>query len=582
MNTTIYSMLLPGERLSAGRRALHFVVASVLCLVASRVFLGVDFTDEAYYCVMAYRFVLGDQPFVDQIGFHQIASLLVTPFVGLFYWVTGGMDGVILFLRILFFSFCLCVTAVVYQVLRNSIGKNLAITTALLCVAYYQVTFSYNSQGCLFLLLGLMLIFHAIATDDLRRNCRIMMLAGLANGLAVMSYPTMVLPVLVSVGIALVYVAKSRFHVLAAFALGLFISMIPLLVLGTCVGWMQVFSCFLVSAKGVAECGQGGGISKVAGILMGLWRICLPDNLIVVGAIIIASLSIVRGQSPLRLALVGIVFLSLVGLQRDELGPVMSPSKYLIRLCAWSPFLYIFIQKEQLRLRRLFWCVGFPSLVAGFVTAWTSANGAINASVGLLPVAIVTIIMLASIIEDVIRVNKKLSQIWGAVPFIVLLLLIALGYRSIYSEGSPVHLTERVEKGPYRGLLTTEQKAVMMRSLINDLERYGRGEGKILFYDHFPAGYLFTTRRPASNTAWELPVGAFNSTRAGIMAHLAKSHNCPNIVFEMKYLYSYTGGAFRMNYSLDDPLCVFVKSAYELVAENDFFRVYNCRKGVAD
>ena len=73
------------------------MIATVISCAAFRLLRGVDFTDEGYYNAVAYRLVLGDKPFINQILVHQTAFLLFTPLVGMFHWVTGGTQGLVLF-----------------------------------------------------------------------------------------------------------------------------------------------------------------------------------------------------------------------------------------------------------------------------------------------------------------------------------------------------------------------------------------------------------------------------------------------------------------------------------------------------
>ena len=42
--------------------------------MAMRLRYGVDFMDESYFIAVAYRFVLGDRPFVDEQNFLQLAG----------------------------------------------------------------------------------------------------------------------------------------------------------------------------------------------------------------------------------------------------------------------------------------------------------------------------------------------------------------------------------------------------------------------------------------------------------------------------------------------------------------------------
>jgi hypothetical protein len=70
-----------------------------------RMYFGADFTDQAYYVAVPYRFVLGARPFIDETTpSQQSAGLLGYPFIWA-YHALFGVSGIILFARHLHFLF---------------------------------------------------------------------------------------------------------------------------------------------------------------------------------------------------------------------------------------------------------------------------------------------------------------------------------------------------------------------------------------------------------------------------------------------------------------------------------------------
>jgi hypothetical protein len=560
------------ERSTAEEVICFFAIVLALFCAVFRLTRGVDFTDEAYYAAVAYRFVLGDKPFVDQILVHQTAFLLFTPLVGLFHWVSGGTEGLVLFLRIMFLGFSTFVAAVVYRVLRFALHRNVALLASLFCIVIFGewVTFCYNNLGSLFLLLGLILGFRATAMDCGWPSLAVMGLAGMSSGFSVVSYPPMALPVGVSLAIVVGYLASARMRMFSAFVVGSFLAAMPILIIAWSVGWTNLLSCGVASANVSTAVGQGGGIQKISCILGSLWSILFPNHLAQAGTLVVLGLSILsRRMHSLRIVLAAIVFLPLIGIHSQEWG---ASFRYLIRFSLWAPLLFLLLNDKSVLVCRLFWCVCLPSFIAALTTAWTSANGAVNAGVGLVSGAIVTMVMLALIVRDVLRSQRLLSR-FGimAVMISVLMTISSFQFRFVYGEGIPNDLTARVDVGPFWGLATTDAKAALSRSLVEDLARYSR-RGRVLFYDCFPAGYLFSSMSPASNTTWE-----YDSTRSGIMTYLRDPNHHPVIVFEMKTHYTPAGTRNNLAYSLDDPLVAHIKSRCEPIYETPFYRVY-CRK----
>jgi hypothetical protein len=96
-------------------------------------------------------------------------------------------------------------------------------------------------------------------------------LAGLSSGLSVVAYPTMLLPVAVSLVVAIGYLACARARLPGAFGVGFFLGTLPVLAAALSAGWTNLLACAAATARVSAEVGQGGGIQKVLSILSDLW-----------------------------------------------------------------------------------------------------------------------------------------------------------------------------------------------------------------------------------------------------------------------------------------------------------------------
>ena len=79
------------------------VLAALFLLLLARAPYGFDWTDETYYSVLPYRFVLGDRPILDTWEVHQFSGLIALPFMRLYLLITAGdMTGVMLYFRYVF------------------------------------------------------------------------------------------------------------------------------------------------------------------------------------------------------------------------------------------------------------------------------------------------------------------------------------------------------------------------------------------------------------------------------------------------------------------------------------------------
>ena len=133
------------------------IVLAVLFLTWRRLFFGVDFTDEAFYIALPYRFSLGDIPLKDEQNLAQLAGVLVMPFMRLFLYFQGNTEGIVLFSRHLHFAFTVLVSLSVFIATQRTLRWPVALMVSVICVTFVPFNIhglSYNTMGCGFLTMG--------------------------------------------------------------------------------------------------------------------------------------------------------------------------------------------------------------------------------------------------------------------------------------------------------------------------------------------------------------------------------------------------------------------------------------------
>ena len=93
---------------------------------------GVSFADEGFYVAVAERFVRGERPLVDEWQVSQLSFLFLCLPYKIYVALTGGTNGIILFMRYLFLAFNAAVYWFVYLHLRERKWLTL-IATVLFC-----------------------------------------------------------------------------------------------------------------------------------------------------------------------------------------------------------------------------------------------------------------------------------------------------------------------------------------------------------------------------------------------------------------------------------------------------------------
>ena len=192
----------------------------LLSLLVWRIRFGVDFTDEAFYAAIPFRFARGGRPFIDEMNLTQTAGLITYPFVKLFLVLSPAAEGLILFLRWIFLAFYGLLGAAAFWIARKFLPWRTALLGALVAAAFLPHTIpalSYNNLGMGFFAISGFLAVGAILDGT---KPRLWALAGFAQALAVLAYPTRLPVAAVSLAIILVLAPKPRGRALGLFALG--------------------------------------------------------------------------------------------------------------------------------------------------------------------------------------------------------------------------------------------------------------------------------------------------------------------------------------------------------------------------
>ena len=135
-----------------------FLVVWTYCIVMVR--YGVSFPDEGSYLAMAEQFAHGGRPLVDEWHLSQLPSILLCLPYEAFAALTGGTDGVILFMRGLFLAFNAAFFWFMYIRLRAY--RRLSLLAALLFCIYVPFgifTCNYYSMPARLLMLVCLLLF---------------------------------------------------------------------------------------------------------------------------------------------------------------------------------------------------------------------------------------------------------------------------------------------------------------------------------------------------------------------------------------------------------------------------------------
>lgn len=571
-----------------------------LAITYQRLYFSVDFSDESFYVALSYRFALGDSFFIDELNPAQSFSILTFPFVKLYLWLMGSADSIVLFMRHLYFVFALLVAGSIFLVLRNIFKWQTALIISSATALFFPFNIpnlSYNTlggglftAGCFF---GLWLIWN-------RKNPYYLFISGLLHGLAIISYPTLLIPSALFILILLFLSPVKKMPAFLGFCTGgalvALLLLLPLFIRAGTANLKAVFDHAVL----IREANRGAGATyQISKVVSNLYH-HYPNKVL--------SLSVLTGMfigfkiKPVFfkyiLLLIPLLPVSLSGL--DWVGN----SLVYISHYGLLAFCFIFLLKDNKFAKQLFYYVWIPSFIAGMTVAWTSGNGFIMAGIGLFPASIITTVFLVILFKKYLLENSLIDskldmrlrhitnfrilgkslkllisgfsrflnykRLYITVPILILSILVIFQYSAVFRDDKITELNTRIKFGPYKGLYTTREKKEYLYDLSSDLALVTQPDKKILFYNDFATGFLLTPMSPATNTVWLHPT----INRQSIINYYQKNNAEPDIAVRMKEIL-WKNTTWKLNHPKNDPVDNLITSSeYEKIVSKKNYDIY--------
>lgn len=204
-------------------------ILAIIAYTAKNLFIGAD-TDEGYGIMAGYRLAMGDRLLLEMWEPHQTSAIFTAVFIRLFVKLTGGVNYLNLFLRLVFFPIQACVSVFLYKTIRRTVPQMDENVAALMGLLYYMTTpksifipeYS-NLHNWFFALMVLCLLRYFGAKDSEGRQTagelRWLVLAGIFMTCDVLAYPSMVLVFLCCLVFLLVRRSEKKWKELCAYVL---------------------------------------------------------------------------------------------------------------------------------------------------------------------------------------------------------------------------------------------------------------------------------------------------------------------------------------------------------------------------
>jgi len=536
---------------------------TVVVFTWQRLFLGMDLQDESFYVLVPWRWALGDKPFVHEENLAQIPGLLEYPFIKLFALVRGyEATGLVLYTRHLYLLLMIGVAAAVFLIVRRLVRWPLGLLIAAVFVGFIfwnTPQLSYNTMGAAFLTLGSALGLWVVIEGGGRRWA---FASGAAFGLAVVAYPTLlfIMPFYaVFMAFALGRRATGMLAELAfkeppdpdgsptghgarraliSWVLGGLAVLVPVGVVILSFGIRNVERCWSYTMAVARQADQLGGAAKAYAVAQGFWRFFWSRPYMVVAACLI--LLVYRRWPRLGRALLMLLPVALwFGGQRD----LLEGTGFVLVYGFIAPYLFLFVPKEKREAgaKLLLW-VWAPAMIAGAMTAFTSASGYVNAPVGLVPALIASGVFLAWSLEAVVEPSPSspagpLSprQPWLALGVLVAVAAVTVTFQFQFQQRAvPLsELTRRFDFGPWWGIVVTPQRYELLSEFDADLRAQSRRDDQLLVYYQACGYYLLWRGGIAANSYWLSNADVLAPLSQPTVAYFRRHHLVPTLVVHL-------------------------------------------------
>ncbi len=525
------------DKNSFGKKVLLILPIVAILLVAVlmfiRAFYGFDWSDESYNLALPYRFLLGDRPFVNSWDADQISAILMVPVLWLYRCVTGSMDGILLFTRILFVLVQTAVALAVYNVIFKLYENRIvALFTSLIClsfVPYSMPNFSYYTISSLLMIVTAVFFLFLYTTENPTKLSALAISAGVAYAFACLAQLCCiaVLPFFLLLLAAVKPYEKQQESSSK--------TMRPLLFF-LC-GYLTVLLLvcgFLLITVGI------DGISKNISVLF-----YNPDDKPIPLANKI-SFFIREYYNLVALALLQIFMLAILFLCRyiktdvtvnaiftflvrifmpfcivyNIIVILIQPEKALplpskinqIQICAGLWPLVLFVNKPARKNAVLMLTLYIPANILCVAFYLSSSNGITGACCALTLAVMSACPMIYEYYKPWIQTLKKKSGKKYLAPLLQSALAILAAFvigsnvvlrtQTVFHDSPLAKLTAQIQVGPAKGLYTTPSSAANYAGIVADIRASVPKDSKVLFSGLLPFGYLCIDQTAATPTFW--------------------------------------------------------------------------------
>lgn len=498
------------RQLTATESISAFSWLGALGVLRYRIPYGVNHSDEAFYSALPYSFLIGNQPYLDERTVHQNAGILLMPLYRLYLAAAGSTDGIILFNRYLYLTYIAFVSVLAFRLITRIVNFSTGCWAAalLVCFGYFNLfTLSYNTEGALGFMCGVLLSAHALLGP---RPGRGLFFANVFFLSAVFSYPVLfivLLPYDLAV-LAWLYWKSSRESRVSGL-LGLAAAF--LLALAIFVPFAFWFSGLRYERVHGLQLGQGydfvSGLSRLNFYRSPVWG--WRSALLAYSATFVLVPLAFRWLRRGVWLLAPFSALACLACYRMGwgLGAITLATFFFMAIPVLAP-VCVALNRDWPYGRPLLIFVWAPSVLSMLAVTYSSSNGWFAALLGALGALVSGIAAFGALLEQ--RAARDVEAGWAyrlaLICFAGACLACEMHSMFAYMYGViPVPFAShdtRVKSGPMRGTIGSSADAALAETIDRDLKSVAEKGRTLTIFDAFPSGYLSTRLLPRCWSVW--------------------------------------------------------------------------------
>jgi hypothetical protein len=541
------------------------MLLGICFLLILRARYGIDWSDESYYLALAKRFWMGDHFFREEWHTTELIGVLLTPLYSLFRLITGGDEGIVLFMRCCYVAFSGGISIFLYITLSkiertDRMTAGMAAALYLLYVRANICTLSYYSVG-----LGTFFLY--LLLKHVVKNKAADFLAGISFAVSVICMPYMVV---YFIGIVIRrhrQIVKDRF-----FYLGIGCSAVIFLGYAVSSGdFMDIFANLPYILQDPEH--QDTILSSLTGfvwfMLTVFYRYLLWPMVLEFAAI---GFYRFKRQEDLRLKkILKIVAYLLFLIQTIYLRTFFEGGVLLA-------FLILAIQIALLndcRKEELFRKFFVPGILFGIIWMMGSNVGQRVFNMG----GVIADVWAFAVVWEDVRESARVERYFKSLTFFILFgCLVLVRFFDIYRDASVDQLTDRIESGTWKGIYTTQLRKTEYTEVQKALEKYTTDETVLVVSSINPWIYLEASAECGGYSVWRNDLSEDRNTN-----YYAKyPEKIPDVIFVVNPEYgSYTAWRFSSHGSNNgERSYTEIKGWFEELLENETYTAYEEPCGV--